>query len=98
MGQPDYSKMDHADLLNLRANIPPDDPRQIELAPMEHRAFAREWAKSSPVMASLSLPFAIPAYTAGKSVGLINARTPASMTQMTEGYKGMWEGLSSLFQ
>lgn len=44
-------------------------------------------------MATASLPFAIPAYTAAKAVGAVSARSPASFDEMTQGYRGLGEGL-----
>lgn len=82
----------HAELLGARGRT--TDPRvQAELAPMEHRAFAREFAQESPIRAAVSLPFAIPAYTAAKAVGLQNARSPASWEEMKQGFIGLNEGL-----
>lgn len=69
---------------------------QEVLAPQEHRAFAREWVQDNPVLALPSLTFAIPAYAAAKSLGLIGARTKPSLNQMAESYRGMWDGLKSL--
>lgn len=56
----------HAELYEMRRKA--DAEQQGLLAPLEHRAFAREWSNESPVMAGVSLPFAIPGYTAGKAV------------------------------
>lgn len=82
----------HADLLNARSKT--KDPRvQAQLAPLEHRAFAREFATESPISAAVSLPFAIPLYTLSKKLGLQNSRTPGSMEQMTQGFRGLGEGL-----
>ena len=88
-----YANMSHADLLNLRNSLSDTDPRHKELAPYEHRAFAREWAQESPLLASASLPFAIPAYTAAKALGAVSARSPASLDELTQGYRGLGEGL-----
>ena len=89
----EYTNMSHADLLSLRNSLANDDPRHREIAPFEHRAFAREWAQERPFMATASLPFAIPAYTAAKAVGAVSARSPASFDEMTQGYRGLGEGL-----
>ena len=89
----DYANMSHADLLSLRNSLANDDPRHRELAPYEHQAFAREWAQERPFIATASLPFAIPAYTAAKAVGAVSARSPASFDEMTQGYRGLGEGL-----
>ncbi len=84
------SDMSHADLYRLRTQ----SQNQGLLAPYEHRAFAREWAQESPVMAGLSLPFAIPAYSLYKALGFGNARSPASLDEIKQGYAGLWEGLT----
>lgn len=91
----DLSTMSHADLLRLRNSIPANDPRQQMLAPYEHQAFAREWTQQNPVAASLSLPFAIPAYTAAKGAGLLGARSSASLDEMADAYRGWGQGLLS---
>lgn len=83
-------QLSHADLYRMR-NAPGAD--QQLLAPAEHRAFAREFAQESPVRAGLSLPFAIPAYTAAKALGLTDARSPASLDEMFAGYHGLAEGM-----
>lgn len=93
---PDYQSMTHAQLLNLRNSLPPDDPRQPMLAAYEHQAFAREWTKDNPLLAPLSLSVAIPAYSLAKLTGLVHARTPASWNALVSGYKGIGQGLASL--
>lgn len=85
--------MSHAALVNLRNSLPADDPRQAELAPYEHQAFAREWVKENPVTATASLLAAIPGYTAAKEVGAVKSRTPASLDEMAAAYKGVGQGL-----
>lgn len=82
----------HSDLYQARSKTK-DPAMQAELAPLEHRAFAREFAQESPALASVSLPFAIPAYTMAKALGLQKARSPASMKELTQGYIGLHEGL-----
>lgn len=88
------AQLSHEELYRARAKPGAD---QGMLAPAEHRAFAREFAQESPVRAAISLPFAIPAYTAAKAVGLQNARTPPSLEEMGAGYTGMLEGLFRRF-
>jgi hypothetical protein len=89
----DYEHMSHAELITLRNSLPPDSPKQKELASYEHQAFAREWAKESPTLATASLLAAIPAYTAAKGVGAVKSRTPASLEEMAAAYKGLGQGL-----
>lgn len=85
--------MSHADLYLKRAYAK-TKAEQSKLAPYEHRAFAREFAEESPVKAAASLPFAIPAYTAAKALGLQKgARSSASLEEMKQAFKGLAEGL-----
>ena len=93
----DYGSMSHADLLNLRRSLAPNDPMQAVIGPYEHAAFAREWTQENPVAAVPSLALAIPAYTVGKALGLTHARSPASWGEMGQSYRGIGQGLLSLF-
>jgi hypothetical protein len=68
--------------------------QQKDLAVREHRAFARQWTKENPLVAVPSLIVAIPAYTAAKATGLIKARSPASLDEVTQAYRGLYEGLT----
>ena len=88
------SSMSHAQLYQLRQGAPKDI--QAIIGPYEHQAFAREFAQESPVSAAISLPFAIPAYTAAKALGFTNARSPASLDEITRSYKGLAQGLFGL--
>lgn len=81
----------HEDLYRARMGAAPHE--QGALAPAEHRAFAREFAAESPALAAVSLPFAIPAYSAAKALGLMKARTPASLDEVFAGYHGLAEGM-----
>lgn len=69
------AQLTHAQLLNLRRQPGAD---QDLLAPLEHRAFARELVEERPEMA-LSLGVAIPAYTAAKIVSRMEAKTPITV-------------------
>jgi len=82
----------HADLLAARSNTK-DPQEQIRLAPMEHRAYARERAAEDPFSAALTFPLLIPGYYAAKKSGLQDARTPASLEQVQQGFAGLGEGL-----
>lgn len=84
--------MSHAELYNARAKSTNKD-EQDKLAPLEHRAFAREFAQESPVKAAASLPFAIPAYAAAKAMGVTQSRSGASTEQMKQAFLGLFEGL-----
>lgn len=85
--------MSNAELLNLRRQYQGDQGAQDTLAPLEHQAFAREWTEESPFKAAVSLPFAIPAYTAAKYLGLMGSRSSPSLSQMAGGFKGLGQGL-----
>lgn len=88
------SNSSHGDTLMVRNHPLAQSPEmQARLGPVEHRAFAREFAQESPFSAAITLPFMIPGYTAAKAVGLHGGRSPAGLNEMAEGYRGMWEGL-----
>jgi hypothetical protein len=87
------AELPHEELYAMRRQAPAN--MQGMLAPLEHRAFAREFATESPVLAGISMPFAIPAYTAAKALGLTNARSPASLDELFAGYHGLAEGMLS---
>lgn len=86
----------HAELLRMRNALPPDDPRQRALALAEHEAFAREWTQEHPLIAPLSLLVATPGYEAAKALGLVHARTPASLAAIGAGYRGIGQGLGNV--
>ena len=86
----DGGEVSHSDLYQQREH------GDQSVAPQEYRAFAREWTQENPMMAVPSLTFAIPGYYAAKKLGLIRSRTPASLEQVTEAYKGIGDGLASL--
>lgn len=77
----------HAELYQRRAK------GDQSVAPQEHRAFAREWTRENPWVAVPSLLAAIPSYSAAKRLGLIRARTPGTLEEMGEAYRGIGEGL-----
>ena len=81
----------HAELYNKRRGA--SAAQQALLGPMEHRAFAREFAQERPIAAAVSLPFAIPAYSAAKALGIVKARSPASWAEVSQGFQGLAEGL-----
>ncbi len=106
MPSPDYqdrlalllAKMGHSDLLRLRDYANPSGDLQNLLAPYEHRAFAREWVGEDPIMApirAMSVGVAAPLYQAGKALSPSNlgARTPPSLEELIQAYKGIGEGL-----
>lgn len=95
---PDYSQMTHEQLLSLRNSLPPDHPLHAQLGPKEHAAFAREWTAENPALAVPSLLASIPAYTAAKAVGLAGGRSPPSLAEMADSYRGMFSGLGDAVQ
>lgn len=82
----------HSEMARLRDGASPAD--QARLAPLEHRAFAREWTRENPLVAVPSLAAAIPLYTFAKALGIVKARSPASFAEVREGYRGIYEGLT----
>jgi len=87
-------KMGHTKHRQLRNSLPPDSPLQPYIAPFEHRSFAREEVANNPLSA-LPLAFMIPGYQGAKLTGLMDARTPPSLAQMTQGYAGIIDGLKA---
>lgn len=83
----------HIDLMMERSRPGAD---QKLLAPLEHRAYAREYVQDNPVMGPVSMAVAIPAYTALKALGVKKARSPASVHEMVQGYAGILDGLRLL--
>ncbi len=82
-----------AQLQKMRNEAGDNPALQQVLGPMEHQAFAREYAQNSPVQAAVSLPFAIPLWTAAKALGIQPARSPASLEEIKSGYTGLLQGL-----
>lgn len=98
--QAQLTALPHPDLVQLRDQFNNNPQAQAMLAPAEHQAFAREFATESPFKAAVSLPFAIPAYTAAKYLGLpiaANSRSQPSMDEISAGYKGLGQGLVKAF-
>lgn len=84
--------MPHAQLYNMRAGAPA--AAQNAISPYEHQAFAREATEENPFMA-LPISAAIPMYQVYKAV--MGARSQPSMDQVTQGWKGVGEGLKNYF-
>jgi len=80
----------HSELYQAR-DLPGSD--QAALGPQEHRAFAREWTRENPLLAVPSLLAAIPTYSIAKKLGAIRGRSPASLNEVLEGYRGVLDGL-----
>lgn len=98
----DMSKMSFADLSALRTKYAGNKEKQIEIAPFEHRAYARETVEANPHLAPVFAGLLIPGYQAAKLHGVAptsgeSGLTPASMKQVTEGLTGVGEGLYNRF-
>lgn len=81
--------MSHADLYRLRGLSPPEE--QPSLAPLEHRAFAREFTKDHPLLGA-GVPLAALGYYLGKKSGLIKSRTEADFDQVFGAVDGTLQG------
>lgn len=84
--------LSHQELMRLRNKYSDSKAMQNALAPLEHRAYAREAVQNNPLMAASLIP-AIPAYQLVKMLGLMGARSDPSLAQIIEGYKGVGQGL-----
>jgi hypothetical protein len=78
------------DLMQMRAQTA-DPAQQALLAPYEHRAYAREEVAANPLMAPVYAAM-VPGYQALKLLG-VGARTPASWSELGQGWLGTIEGL-----
>jgi hypothetical protein len=92
------SDMSWDDLMDLRMQAGKNVARQQQIAPYEHRAWARETVGQNPLLA---LPYAvmIPGYQAAKAIGLLQSNDPnhpttrPSWEQIRQGFTGVGEGL-----
>lgn len=87
--------LDHYTLLTARKYASPE--QQGLLSPYEHQAYAREYTYDNPQMAPLMALMTL-GYQPAKALGLTNSRSGASMGQMKQGLKGVYEGLSKRLQ
>jgi hypothetical protein len=85
-----------AELLDLRRMFDGDDRMQAILGPMEHEAFAREYTEENPWIGAPAMVAGIPAYTAAKALGLHGGRSPASINEIAQAYRGVGEGLGNV--
>lgn len=92
-----YEGMSNSALMQLRNSLPDHDPRQRQIAPYEHQAFAREWIQDRGWSGVPSMAVAIPGYALAKLLGIQRARTPPSLAQVAHGYRGMGQGIAGLF-
>jgi hypothetical protein len=89
-GFPDTPYGRWASLVGERNRAPQN--RQSILGPLEHGAYAEYKVAQNPLNALIMLGL-IPGYTASKALGIKSGRSPASIEEMSEAYKGMWRGL-----
>jgi hypothetical protein len=87
------SAMDHATLYNARQYVPAS--QQGLISPYEHEAFAREATQENPWLA---LPIAAGALAYQPYKMIMGARSQPSLDQVTQGIKGVGEGLWGAFQ
>ncbi len=84
------------ELMMARHALPPDDPQQAQVAPFEHRAWARERVAENPLLAPAYAAM-VPGYQLVKLVrsfgGDRGARTAPSMDQLAGGMTGIAEGV-----
>jgi hypothetical protein len=94
LNSPDVmSGTDWDTLVGARKELPLTDPRQAQLAPYEHRAWAREQVADNPFLAPAYAAM-IPGYQLAKAVmSFAPGQTGPSMDQFTNGMKGVGEGL-----
>lgn len=64
-----------------------------EIGPLEHGEMAEDFVRYNPILGPVAAAVAIPAYTAAKALGLHKARSPASVREMVEGYRGVSRGM-----
>ncbi len=94
----DYSRYSFEQMRRLRDQYPDNSPMQAQLAPYEHQAFAREWTQDNPLVAAPALSVSIPGYALMKLLGLQGGRTKPSLAEMAGGYRGIGQGLASLWR
>jgi hypothetical protein len=83
------------DLIGLRDKYSGNMVVQKDLAPYEHQAFSREYVKDNPLYA-LAFSALGPGYQAAKSLGMLPVdkdTTPASLSELMGGFKGIAQGL-----
>jgi hypothetical protein len=90
-----FAELPWSDLIALRNRYPGDPMMQSILAPLEHRAYARELWKVDPSQAAAMVGL-IPAYQGAKAIGAVpksESSTPASLDELFAGFQGLIEGL-----
>ena len=89
----DMAKANWESLMIARKAIPPDDPQQAQIAPYEHRAWARERVAENPLLAPVYAAL-VPGYQLAKLARSFGPEaTPPSMDQLAGGMTGIAEGV-----
>ena len=99
MSLADISSMSWDDLRKLRSMYNSDPAMQQLLAPLEHRAYAREYVQRNPRTGPVAMAGAVPAWQLAKMFGIGSARgsrSKPSIDQLFAGYQGMFEGMGSM--
>jgi hypothetical protein len=78
---------------NLRNSLPADSPLHAQYGPMEHGQAMREIVGRNPMMALPLGLVGIPGYSLGKATGMIQTRSPASLEEILQAYRGLGRGL-----
>lgn len=96
LDQEQLAKSDWGTLLELRKSLERNDPRQAEIAPFEHRAYARMQVAENPLVAPVMAAM-IPGYQLQKMLPKEwtgnRSRTDPSLEQMKQGFIGIGEGV-----
>ena len=98
--QSEMTGMNWNDLATLRELLKNNPQANQQIAPYEHRAYAREEVRNNPLMAPAYLAM-IPGYQLAKALGFNmgnGGQTPASLSQLSQGLMGVYDGLSDRFK
>lgn len=82
--------LEFSNLAKLREGASKEE--QNRLAPLEHGKYTEGVVTENPLQA-IPMSLAIPAYTTGKAVGAIKARSDPSWEEVSQAYKGIGRGL-----
>jgi len=91
--KPTSMSTSHSDLYQMRQGKDTFD--QSLIAPLEHRAFAREAVAENKMMAA-PLLFAPVIYQLSKAMGFERSRSPADVEQLFQSWAGIIDGLSGV--
>lgn len=68
---------------------------QEVLGPFEHGAYAESRVREHPLYGVVEQLGAVPGYTLAKALRLQSGRSPASVDEMAEGYRGIGRGVAA---